>query len=90
MFENFVVSGIPLILVVFGLVEACKRFGLTGNVLTIISLVIGVGLAIAYQIGSLGLPVGFMGWFTVVIVGIVFGLTASGVYDFVDARTARQ
>jgi hypothetical protein len=33
-----------------------------------------------------GTPVGLSGWFLVVIVGLFYGLTASGAYNFLDSR----
>jgi len=79
-FENLVVAGIPLLLVVLGLVEWSKLLGLTGNVLRVVSMAIGVLLGIGYQF-SLASPIAFADWFAVVVFGLVLGLTTSGVYD---------
>lgn len=75
-----IVNGIPLIFVVMGLVEFVKAFGVQGNALTAVSFGIGLALGLAYQI-SLGVPVGFAGWFGAVIFGLALGLVASKVYD---------
>jgi len=75
-----IVNGIPLILVVMGLVELAKSFGAEGKILTLISFAIGLVLGIAYQI-SLGMPVGFAGWFGSVVFGLALGLVACKVYD---------
>lgn len=83
---DFVVAGIPLILIVFGLVEEIKAWGLEGKILRAVSLVLGVLLAVLYQLGSNGLPADLMGWLVVVVVGLAFGLTASGAYDFINLR----
>jgi len=83
---QFVVAGIPLIIVVFAIVEEIKAYGLTGKILRLVSLIVGVVLALAYQLTVVGLPVDAAGWFTTVIVGLLYGLTASGAYDFMDAR----
>jgi hypothetical protein len=88
-FNQLVVAGIPLIAVIFGLVEFAKRFGLKGNWLTIFSMLLGIGLGIGYKISESGVPVGFPAWFGVCIFGLALGLTASGLYDFADSRTVK-
>lgn len=75
-----IVNGVPLILVVMGLVELSKAFGAEGKVLTAISFVIGLILGVLYQV-SLGLPAGFAGWFGAAVFGLALGLVASKVYD---------
>jgi len=75
-----VVNGIPLILVVMGLVELLKTFGVQGNALTVGSFAIGLILGILYQI-SLGMPVGFGGWFGSIVFGLALGLVACKIYD---------
>jgi len=85
-FTNLIVAGIPLIAVVFGLVEFSKSLGAQGRLLTAISMLLGIGFGIGYQIATTSLPVGFGGWFTVVVYGIALGLVASGFYDFADSR----
>ena len=88
-FNQLVVAGIPLIAVIFGLVEFAKRFGLQGNWLTIFSMVLGVGLGIGFKISESGVPIGYSNWFGVCIFGLALGLTASGIYDFANSRTVR-
>jgi hypothetical protein len=85
-FSSYVVAGVPLVFVVLGLVEFVKRLGLEGNWLIVVSVLIGVGLGIGYQC-SIAVPVGFSGWFGVVIFGVALGLVASGIYDAVKNAT---
>lgn len=85
-FGTFAIAGIPLIIVVFAIVEEIKVYGLTGKVLRGVSLLVGVVLALAYQLTMVGLPGDSGGWFTTIVVGLLYGLTASGAYDFMDAR----
>ena len=85
-FGEFLVAGIPLVVIVFAIVEEIKAYGLTGKILRFVSLLVGVVLALAYQWTMLGLPVDAAGWFTTVVVGLLYGLTASGGYDFLDSR----
>jgi hypothetical protein len=84
-----IVNGIPLILVVMGLVELSKAFGAEGKVLTLISFLIGAVLGVLYQV-SLGMPVGFAGWFGSAIFGLGLGLVASKVYDAIRSATDIQ
>lgn len=83
---QFVIAGIPLILIVFGLVEEIKAWGLTGKALRGVALALGVLFALGYQLALEGLPVDPAGWFTAIVIGLVYGLTASGAYNFLDAR----
>ena len=75
-----IVAGLPLVLVVIGVVEWFKQLGVQGNVLRYVSMAIGLVIGIAYQI-SLGLPADFAGWFAACIYGLGLGLVASGIYD---------
>jgi hypothetical protein len=80
-----VVAGFPLIIVVFAVVEFTKALGATGKLLTALSFALGFAFAFGYMATS-AMPTDPAGWFTAVVVGVIFGATASGVYDFVNAR----
>jgi len=82
-FSQYVIAGVPLILVVLGLVEFVKGFGITGNAVKVVSLAIGLLLGVGYQL-SIAIPVGFGGWFGVIVFGLALGLVASGIYDVVN------
>lgn len=82
---EFVIAGIPLIVIVFGIVEEIKAWGVTGSILRIVSLVLGVVFAVLFQLAK-ALPVDLMGWLVVVVVGLAYGLTASGAYNFLNKR----
>ena len=84
--STLLVGGIPLVAVVFGLVEFVKSFGLKGHWLTGVSMLLGLAFGIAYQIANAGVPMNFAGWFSTVVFGLMLGLVASGLYDFVDTR----
>jgi len=75
-----IVAGLPLVLVVLGLVEWVKRLGLAGKAVVIVSMAIGLALGLAYQV-SIALPIDFAGWFGAAVYGIGLGLVASGIYD---------
>ena len=84
-FSSLLIGGIPLIAVIFGLVEFLKVFGLKGRMLTLVSLLLGVVFGILYKL-SLALPFDFAGWLAVIVFGLALGLTTSGIYDFLNNR----
>jgi hypothetical protein len=80
MFDTILVAGIPLVVVVLGLVQFIKGFGLEDNIVKGVSLAVGLVLGVGYQL-SLATPVDFAGWFAAVVFGLGLGLVASGLYD---------
>lgn len=88
--NSFVVGGITLIAVVFGLVEFLKNaLGWEGKKVTVLAAGLGALLMGLYQLQSV-LPAPYAQVYEMVVVSITFGLSASGYYKFIDARTARQ
>jgi hypothetical protein len=83
---KLLVGGIPLLVVIFGLVEFIKAFGVKGYWLTGISMLLGLVFGFCYKIAESGLPVGFAAWFVVFVFGLALGLITSGFYDFADKR----
>lgn len=81
-FETVVVNGIPLVLVIAGLVAFAKTMGLAGKGLTALSLGLGIVFGLLYQL-SLAIPVGFAAWFGAVVFGLALGVVTSGLYDLV-------
>ncbi len=66
----------PLVIVaILGLVNFVKSFGLSGRVLTLVSMAVGLVIAIAVQL----LPADTV---KILLVGLLSGLGASGFYDF--------
>jgi hypothetical protein len=84
--STLVVGTVPLIAVVFGLVEFSKALGLKGKALTIVSLLLGLLFGLAFSFATKGVPVLFAGWFEAVVFGLAIGLVASGFYDFANSR----
>jgi hypothetical protein len=84
--NTLLVGSIPLVAVIFGLVEFIKSLGLQGRILTILALLIGLSLGLGYHVASLGVPSGFAGWFEAIVFGLAMGLVASGFYDFANSR----
>jgi len=85
-FTQLLVGGVPLLFVIFGLVEFIKSLGLTGRWLTISSISLGICFGILYRIAMDGLPMGFSAWFIVCFFGLALGLITSGFYDFANKR----
>lgn len=81
-FSEMLVGGVPLMFIVLGLVEWSKRLGVNGKWLLVLSMLIGLVIGVLYQV-SLGMPVGFSGWFVAIVFGLGVGVVASGVYDAV-------
>jgi hypothetical protein len=90
------VKGVPLLFVVFGLVEWGKRLTkkdgsqlIDGNGLLVLSLALGLLFGSGFMImterppESMDWYVQFVYWFGVLVYGIAIGLVASGLYDFV-------
>jgi len=87
-FSTAIVNGIPLVLVVIGLVELLKKFGVSGNWLVGASVLFGICFGISYQL-SIAIPVDFAGWFAAGVYGIGLGLVASGAYDAAKSVLSR-
>jgi hypothetical protein len=95
-FLQAAVKGVPLLFVVFGLVEWGKRLTkkdgsqlITGNGLLVLSLFLGLVFGSGFMImterppQSLDWYVLFVYWFGVAVYGLAIGLVASGLYDFI-------
>lgn len=82
MFENAVINGVPLLLVVMGAVAYAKKAGLSGVALQGASLLVGLVLGVGYMY-SVTPPVDFASWFGYAVYGLALGLSASGVVDAV-------
>ena len=89
MFENLpelVVAGVPVILIILALVEEVKAYGLSGKILRFVSLLIGFLMSFLVTVGVSGVPTDVNGWVSVSVVGLIYGLSASGGYDFLNSR----
>ncbi len=84
--QEYLIGGINIILLVFGLVEFVKKLGIKGVWLTLASLILGMLAGFAFRLVTVGLPVTYQDWIITVVFGLAMGLTASGVYDFLNKR----
>jgi len=88
-FGGFEIGGLSVLVLVLGIVEACKRFGVTGKASEALAIGLGaffVGLAKALAAGLL--PAWAVVWAEIVVVGLGGGLAATGVYDLVRRAVA--
>lgn len=74
------VAGVPLALVILGLVAFAKQMGASGKLLTGISMGIGLILGVGYQLTQ-KYPQTPADWFAAIVIGLAYGLIASGIYD---------
>ena len=82
--SNFLVNPVTLALIILGVVEFIKKFGVTGNKLMLVSMAVGIVFAIIYKTRDLYLPA--QPYIDVAFFGIACGLGASGIYTFVNER----
>ena len=80
----FVLNPVTLAVLILGVVEFLKQFGLKGNKLMLISMFVGIVFALFYQFGEYYLPA--HEYIQVAFFGIAAGLCASGIYSFVNNR----
>ena len=84
---DLIVFGVPAAAIIVALVEFAKKLGLDVKWATSLAVVLGVSLSIVANVGSL--PVDAAGWSQIAIVGILVGLSASGLYSGGKALTAK-
>ncbi len=86
--EQLLSNGINFLVIVFGLVEFAKKFGLKGRTLTALSMVVGVVMGVLYQLSLRSQALAE--WFQIMMFGLAVGLAASGIYDFLNARIPKM
>ena len=86
-FTLFEIGDISVIVLVVGIVEAAKKFGLKGRACQALAVTLGallIGMSQAIQGGMV--PVGILPWINIVVVGLGGGLAASGLYDVAKGK----
>jgi len=81
---NFLVNPVTLALIILGVIEFVKKFGVSGNKLMLISMAVGISFALIYKVRDLYLPA--QQYIDIAFFGIAAGLGASGIYSFVTDR----
>jgi uncharacterized membrane protein HdeD (DUF308 family) len=85
---NFTLNPVTLALLILGIVEFIKKFGVTGNKLMLISMAVGIVFAVVYKFHELIPPI--EQYIELAFFGVAAGLCASGIYNFVNARFPAQ
>lgn len=80
LFANITVAGMPLLFICLGLTQFVKSFGLEGQIVRVVSLLVGFMLGLGYQFSTTP-PTDFAGWFAATVFGLGLGIVASGSYD---------
>ncbi len=87
-FSDVAVNGVPLVVLIVGLVQFIAEMGVGGKALKATSAGIGLAVGIAYQF-SLGTPVDFASWFGALLYGLGLGVVASGLVDQARSLASR-
>jgi hypothetical protein len=82
--ENFAVNAGTLVILIFGLVEFAKQMGAQGSGLRVLSMVIGLVLAMIFKLREI-YPT-FVVWIDLFLFSIAGGLAACGLYGFLNER----
>lgn len=80
---DFAIGGVMVAVLVFGIVEAAKEFGVEGKASRALVLVLGVGfvgLAQGINEGLVAEP--WLTWIELGVTAVAGGLAAMGYYDF--------
>ncbi len=82
--SNFLVNPVTLALIILGVVEFIKKFGVQGNKLMLVSMAVGMFFAVVYKARDFYLPA--QPYIDIAFFGIACGLGASGIYTFINDR----
>ena len=77
-----------IILIIAGIVELIKKLGVQGNKLILISCAVGLVIGVIFKINEMYPAV--QPYIEILIYGIAFGLSASGLYDITKKFTAKD
>lgn len=82
---EFMIAGVSLLLLVPGIVEAAKAFGVGGKGSLALALGLGLVFCSLAQAIVVGLvPAAWLPWIEVVVYGLAGSLSLTGYYDLVD------
>jgi uncharacterized membrane protein HdeD (DUF308 family) len=86
--STFTLNPVSLALLILGIVEFIKKFGLSGNKLRLVSMGVGIVFAVVYKFHEVYPPLEQT--IEITFFGIAAGLCASGIYSFVNNRFPPQ
>ena len=86
--STFTLNPLTLALLILGIVEFIKKFGMTGNKLMLASMAVGIVFAVVYKFHDIYPPA--EQWIELAFFGLAAGLCASGIYSFINNRFPAQ
>ena len=89
-FKTFEIGGVSVIVLVLGIVEASKRWGLKGTWLQVFSFGLGfVLVGLSATIGAGLIPETAVPWIVIAVYGLGGALAANGLHDFTNRAMTR-
>jgi hypothetical protein len=83
-FDKVLIAGVPLIVMVLGLVEFSKQLGVKGKGLMVLAMVVGTLFYGTHKAAEM-YPV-IAPWLELVVYGLGGGVAATGIYDLINKR----
>jgi hypothetical protein len=69
-----------LVLLILGIVQAIKQFGVKDQVARIANIIVGLVMGFLIALGSKGVPTDVQGWVVLILFCLLCSLVASGIY----------
>jgi len=73
-------SGGILVILILGIVQVIKQFGVKDQIARVANLVVGLIMGFLIGIGSEGIPTTVQGWVVLILFCLVCSLVAAGIY----------
>ena len=87
---NYSIAGVSIALLIVGIVEAAKEFGIAGKWSRALALTLGVFfVGLAQAIAGEMIPVVVLPWVELVVISLAGGLAAMGYYDFIKRFSSK-
>lgn len=87
---NFVIGGIGVAALIFGIVEAAKGLGISGKGSQLLALIVGFVLTGTSQAITSGMiPTDIVPYVELVVTSLAGGLAAMGYYDFIKKKVLK-
>ena len=84
---DFAIGGIGIAMLIFGIVEAAKEFGVSGKGSQLLALVLGfVFVGLSQAIANEMIAATVVPYIKLVVTAVAGGLAAMGYYDFVKKK----
>lgn len=85
--QDLVIFGVPAVALIVVIVELAKRYGMDARWAPLVAMAIGVAFAVLAKLSAL-YPT-FAEWYEMVVIGLLAGLTAAGLYSGQKALRGR-